>query len=115
MSDAYAAAGVDTDQADRAVDALVGVLRRIELDRPSASVVPSGHYASVLRVAPNLGIALGTDGVGSKLIVAERMGRYDTVGIDCVAMNVNDVVCVGAEPIALLDYLAVEQANPEVM
>ena len=69
----------------------------------------------MLEVAPNLGIAVGTDGVGSKLILAEQTGRYDTVGIDCVAMNVNDVVCVGAEPIALLDYLAVEQADPEVM
>jgi len=48
MSDAYAAAGVDTSQADRGVDALVGVLRRIEIDRPSASVLASGHYASVL-------------------------------------------------------------------
>ena len=47
--------------------------------------------------------------------MAEQAGRYDTVGIDCVAMNVNDIVCVGAEPIALLDYLAVEQADPEVM
>jgi phosphoribosylformylglycinamidine cyclo-ligase len=53
--------------------------------------------------------------VGSKLIVAEQTGRYDTVGIDCVAMNVNDVVCVGAEPIALLDYLAVERVDPDVM
>ena len=66
----------------------------------------------MLEVAPNLGIAVGTDGVGSKLIVAEQAGRLDTVGIDCVAMNVNDVVCVGAEPIALLDYLAVERDRP---
>ena len=78
-------------------------------------MLPSGHYAAVLEVAPNLGIAVGTDGVGSKLIVAEQAGRYDTVGIDCVAMNVNDIICVGAEPIALLDYLAVEQVDPEVM
>ena len=78
-------------------------------------MLASGHYAAVLEVAPNLGIAVGTDGVGSKLIVAEQTGRYDTVGIDCVAMNVNDVVCVGAEPIALLDYLAVERVDPEVM
>jgi phosphoribosylformylglycinamidine cyclo-ligase len=112
MNDAYAAAGVDTGQADRAVDALVGVLRRIELDRPSASVLGSGHYASVLRVAPNLGIAMSTDGVGSKLVVAEQADRLETIGIDCIAMNVNDVVCVGAEPIAMLDYLAVEQADP---
>src|ERR671937_1803505 len=115
MSDSYAAAGVDTRQADRAVDALVGVLRTIELDRPSASVLPSGHYASVLRVAPNLGIAVSTDGVGSKLVVAEQADRLETVGIDCVAMNVNALVCVGAEPIAMLDYLAVEQADPDAL
>jgi phosphoribosylformylglycinamidine cyclo-ligase len=113
--DSYAAAGVDTSQADRAVDALVGVLRTIELDRPSASVLPSGHYASVLRVAPNLGIALSTDGVGSKIVVAEQADRLETVGIDCVAMNVNDLVCVGAEPIAMLDYLAVEEADPDAL
>ncbi len=115
MSDAYAAAGVDTSQADRGVDALVGVLRTIELDRPSASVLASGHYASVLRVTPQLGIALSTDGVGSKIVVAEQAGRLETVGIDCIAMNVNDVVCVGAEPIAMLDYLAVEQVDPEAL
>jgi phosphoribosylformylglycinamidine cyclo-ligase len=115
MSDAYAAAGVDTSRADRAVDALVGVLRTIELDRPSASVLPGGHYASVLRVAPNLGIAVSTDGVGSKIVVAEQADRLETVGIDCVAMNVNDLVCVGAKPIAMLDYLAVEQADPDAL
>ena len=114
-TDAYARSGVDQHAADRAVAALVGVLKTIDTGKPSRSVLASGHYAAVLEVAPNLGIAVGTDGVGSKLILAEQTGRYDTVGIDCVAMNVNDVVCVGAEPIALLDYLAVEQANPEVM
>jgi phosphoribosylformylglycinamidine cyclo-ligase len=115
MSDSYAAAGVDTKQADAGVEALVGVLKTIKLDRASASVLPSGHYASVVRVAPNLGIALSTDGVGSKLVVAEQADRLETVGIDCVAMNVNDVVCVGAEPIALLDYLAVEQVDPQAL
>jgi phosphoribosylformylglycinamidine cyclo-ligase len=113
MSDAYAAAGVDTSQADRGVDALVAVLRRIEIDRPSASVLASGHYASVLRVADNLGIAMSTDGVGSKIVVAEQADRLETVGIDCIAMNVNDVVCVGAEPIAMLDYLAVQEPDAE--
>jgi phosphoribosylformylglycinamidine cyclo-ligase len=115
MSESYAAAGVDTGQADAAVDALVGVLRTIELDRPSVSVLPNGHYASVLRVAPNLGIAVSTDGVGSKIVVAEQAARLETVGIDCIAMNVNDLVCVGAEPIAMLDYLAVEQADPQAL
>jgi len=115
QEDAYAAAGVDVAEADRGVEALVGVLRTIELGRPSRSVLPSGHYANVLRVSENLGIAVCTDGVGSKVIVAEQTGRYDTVGIDCIAMNVNDLVCVGAEPIAVLDYLAVERSDPEVL
>ena len=115
MSDAYAAAGVDTRQADRAVGALVDVLRTIDIGRASASVVTGRHYAAVLKVTDELGIALSTDGVGSKLVVAERTGRLDTVGIDCVAMNVNDIVCVGAQPIALLDYLAVEEAEPDML
>jgi phosphoribosylformylglycinamidine cyclo-ligase len=113
MSDAYSAAGVDTDQADEGVGALVSVLRSIETGKPSRSVVPSGHYASVLRVTDDLGIAIATDGVGSKLVVAEQADRLETVGIDCVAMNVNDLICVGAEPIALVDYLAVEEVDPE--
>jgi phosphoribosylformylglycinamidine cyclo-ligase len=87
------------------------VLSTIDIGRPSRSVLGSGHYASVLEVAPGLGVALSTDGVGSKLVVAEQAGRLDTVGIDCVAMNVNDIVCVGAEPIAMLDYLAVERID----
>jgi phosphoribosylformylglycinamidine cyclo-ligase len=115
MTDAYAESGVDTRAADRGVAALVGVLRTIDTGRASRVVPLPGHFAAVLEVAPNLGIAVGTDGVGSKLIVAEQAGRYDTVGIDCVAMNVNDVVCVGAEPIAVVDYLALERADPEVM
>lgn len=115
MTDAYAAAGVDTLQADRGVGALVEVLRGIEPGRPSLAVPLPGHYASVLRVAPGLGIALATDSVGSKVIVAEQAGRFDTIGIDCVAMNVNDLICVGAQPLALLDYIAVERADPAML
>jgi phosphoribosylformylglycinamidine cyclo-ligase len=113
--DAYAAAGVDVAAADRAVGALVDVLRTIDPGRESRVVPLPGHYASVLRLTDTLGLALGTDGVGSKIVVAEQAGRLDTVGIDCIAMNVNDVVCVGAEPIAVLDYLAVEQADPDAL
>ena len=110
--DAYAAAGVSIASSDAGVRALVDVLRTIDPGRPSRSLLSSGHYASVLRVAPDLAIALSTDGVGSKLVVAEQSGRLSTVGIDCIAMNVNDLVCVGAEPLAMLDYLAVEQPDP---
>jgi len=78
-------------------------------------VLDIGFFANVVPVAPNLGIAISTDGVGTKLLVAEAVGRYDTVGIDCVAMNVNDVLCVGARPIALVDYVAVEEASAELL
>jgi phosphoribosylformylglycinamidine cyclo-ligase len=119
MSDAYAAAGVDTDQADQGVAAIVNVLKTIETGRASLTVPLPGHYASVMRLpgplAPGVGIALATDSVGSKVIVCEQTGRFDTIGIDCVAMNVNDLICVGATPLALLDYIAVERAEPELL
>jgi phosphoribosylformylglycinamidine cyclo-ligase len=114
VSDAYAKAGVDQGAADSAVAGLVRALGAIELGRPSLQVPLPGHYASVIKLDERIGIALSTDGVGTKLLVAEELGRFDTVGIDCVAMNVNDVICVGAEPLAMLDYIAVQKADPAV-
>jgi phosphoribosylformylglycinamidine cyclo-ligase len=113
--DAYARAGVSQRGADAAVAALLESLRRIDPGRPSRQIVGAGHYASVMRLDERTGLALSTDGVGTKLLVAEQLGRWDTVGIDCVAMNVNDLICVGAEPIAMLDYVAVREADPDVM
>lgn len=113
-TNAYARAGVDQGAADSAVAGLVRALGAIELGRPSRQVPLPGHYASVIRIDERTGIALSTDGVGTKLLLAEQLGRFDTVGIDCVAMNVNDVICVGAEPLAMLDYIAIERADPEV-
>jgi phosphoribosylformylglycinamidine cyclo-ligase len=112
---AYASAGVDTRGAGRAIDRLVEVLRSINPGRERRTVLRTGHYASVIALDDRLGLALCTDGVGTKLIVAEQARRFDTVGIDCVAMNVNDLVCVGAKPQAMVDYIAVEQADPEVL
>ena len=111
--DAYAQAGVSQNDADRAVAKLVAALATAELGRPSRQVDLGGHYAAVIRLDETTGIALSTDGVGTKLLVAEQLGRYDTVGIDCIAMNVNDIICVGAEPLAMLDYLAVDRADPD--
>jgi phosphoribosylformylglycinamidine cyclo-ligase len=110
--DAYTRVGVDQGAADSAVAALVGALGSIELGRAPRQVPLPGHYASVIRIDERTGIALSTDGVGTKLLVAEQLRRFDTVGIDCVAMNVNDVICVGAEPLAMLDYIAIERAEP---
>ncbi len=112
---AYARAGVDTGRADSAVAGLVEVLSRIDPGRESRVALGTGHYASVIALDERLGIALSTDGVGTKVIVAQEVGRYDTIGIDCIAMNVNDVVCVGATPLAVLDYIAVEDADPDTL
>src|ERR1044072_6578248 len=109
--DSYAAAGVSQSEADRAVAALLASLATAKVE--SRSVLKSRHYANFIDVDGTTGIALSPDGVGTKLLVAEALGRYDTVGIDCIAMNVNDVICVGAKPLAMLDYLAVEKADAE--
>jgi phosphoribosylformylglycinamidine cyclo-ligase len=111
---AYARSGVDQSGGDRAVSALVSALRGASLDRKSAQVPLPGHYASVIRLGDGTGLAMSTDTVGTKMVVAERLGRYETIGIDCVAMNANDVVCVGAEPIAMLDFVLCAEADPEV-
>jgi phosphoribosylformylglycinamidine cyclo-ligase len=111
--DAYARAGVSQGDADAAVASLVSALAA-KAPGQSRQVLASGHYANVVRLDEATGIALSTDGVGTKLMVAEQLGRWDTVGIDCVAMNVNDVVCVGAVPLAMVDYLAVDRADPDV-
>ena len=60
-------------------------------------LLPLGHFANVIEIGGQ-GIAFSTDGVGSKTIIAQMLGKYDTIGIDCVAMNVNDLLCVGAKP-----------------
>ena len=113
MNDAYARAGVSQSEADDAVGALVASLAR-SAPAESRQALGSGHYANVVRIGENSGIAITTDGVGTKLVIAEQLGRWDTVGIDCVAMNVNDVICVGAEPVAMVDYLAVDTADAKV-
>lgn len=74
--------------------------------------LPIGYFANVIQLDGRLGLAVATDGIGSKTMVAQMLGQYDTVGVDCVAMNVNDLLCVGAMPVALTDYLAVNRDDP---
>jgi phosphoribosylformylglycinamidine cyclo-ligase len=71
-----------------------------------------GHYAGLLDMG-SFALAMTTDGVGSKVLIANAISKWDTVGIDCIAMNVNDLYAIGAEPIAFVDYLAVEKVDPE--
>ncbi|MBE43594.1 MAG: phosphoribosylformylglycinamidine cyclo-ligase [Thaumarchaeota archaeon] len=73
-----------------------------------------GHYAGLIEIENNKVLALHTDGVGTKVLVAQMARRFDTIGIDCVAMNVNDVICVGAEPLAFVDYIAIKKPNKKL-
>jgi len=97
----YAAAGVDIAESEAATAALVGAAGEFE-----------GDYAGLVDIGEQY-LALATDGVGTKLLVAEAVEDYSTVGIDCIAMNVNDLVAQGVEPVAFVDYLAVEEPDDE--
>jgi len=114
----YRSAGIDTAAEEQALSgALVHLNRTLEAraGKRGGAVLPNGVFANVLDLGTGRGIAISTDGVGSKVLIAQQLGKYDTIGIDCIAMNVNDVLCVGAEPLSLVDYLAVEVLDPVVM
>jgi len=76
--------------------------------------LPIGYFANVIDIG-GIGLGICTDGVGSKAIVAQMMNKYDTIGIDCVAMNVNDLLCVGARPLSMVDYIAIEKADAAML
>ncbi len=105
----YSESGVDIDLEAKTVSEIAAKLQSTLEYRDI--ITDSGHYAALVRLGDKA-IAMSTDGVGSKILIAEMMNKYDTVGIDCIAMVVNDILCVGAEPIALVDYLAVEKPDP---
>src|SRR3989338_1015422 len=102
----YSKAGVDVQKVKGMHAQIDEMLRATH----SADVLPIyGHYAGLMKLPGSKQLlAMHTDGVGTKVIVAQRLRKFDTVGIDCVAMNVNDIICVGARPTALVDYLALE-------
>lgn len=112
----YKTAGVDTAATQ---SGLHKIIERIKATWPPAGEVGAvqldiGYFANVIDVG-GIGVAISTDGVGSKSVIAQMMRRYDTIGIDCVAMNVNDLLCVGARPISLVDYIAVEDSDAEML
>jgi len=118
----YKSAGVDLELYDETMRRLPALMQRTFTPR----VLPlADAFAGLMRLnhSSRPGVASyqdpvlvsGTDGVGTKLKVAQRMQRYDTVGIDLVAMSVNDVLCLGAEPLLFLDYLALNRDNPDLV
>ena len=111
----YASAGVDIDLEGSAVASLIGALSTSvrQPGTPGAPVDLPGGFGGLIEFGENL-LALATDGVGSKLQIATLLEQWGGVGIDCMAMNVNDLLCVGAEPIAFVDYVAVPRPDPAI-
>ncbi|MHC1585204.1 MAG: phosphoribosylformylglycinamidine cyclo-ligase [Candidatus Syntropharchaeia archaeon] len=110
MPKTYADAGVDISEEEKAIKALS---KEIKYRRRDFSPLLVGHYAGLIDLG-EFALAITTDGVGSKVIIAREMGKFDTIGIDCIAMNVNDLLAVGAEPISFVDYLAMESPDEEI-
>jgi len=103
----YAESGVDIRKEEKTIKALTGKLSYVR-EGIGAPLTGIGHYAGLLDFG-EYALALATDGVGSKVLIANEMQRWNTVGIDCIAMNVNDLLAIGAEPMAFVDYLALEK------
>lgn len=114
FSESYKAAGVDVTAGYKAVELMKEHVARTKTDGVVSGI---GGFGGLF--APNLTgmkepvLVSGTDGVGTKLKLAFLLNKHDTIGIDCVAMCVNDVVCCGAAPLFFLDYLAVGKNYPE--
>ncbi len=110
----YKSAGVDIDRASLAIERLKSLA--VKTNRPEVKE-GIGGFAGVFRLEKRWRspcLVAGSDGVGTKLKIAIECNRHDTVGIDLVAMCVNDVLCVGAEPVFFLDYFACGRLNPSV-
>ena len=111
----YRDAGVDVKKIRSAQKSIGEIISASHSHLSEGKVLSGfGHYAGLIRLGKHT-LALHSDGVGTKVLVAQLMNRFDTVGVDCVAMNVNDIICVGARPIGFVDYIALRQPNEELL
>jgi phosphoribosylformylglycinamidine cyclo-ligase len=106
----YSESGVDIKKEEKAIKELIN---QVTSTRKGIGKPLGGHYAGMIDFGEQA-LVLCTDGVGSKVLIAKEINKYDTIGIDCIAMNVNDAICVGAEPLAFVDYLAIDNPNPKL-
>src|SRR5580658_619401 len=118
-SPSYATAGVDEEREQQVfARALRPWLARTAVRSPlvaSITGLASGYFATLMDIPPGPKLALSTDGVGTKILLAREANRWEPIGIDCVANNVNDLICVGAVPLALLDYVATDRIDEGVL
>ena len=103
----YKKAGVDISQikqSQKAIGKLISSTHKLQ--KKAKMTHGFGHYAGIVEIPGGKLLATHTDGVGTKVVIANMMKKYNTIGIDCVAMNVNDIICIGATPISFVDYIA---------
>lgn len=111
----YADSGIDIGVISRAQKKIGDMISATHFLPLKAKVISGyGSYAGLIDFGTKI-LALHADGVGSKIIVAQMMNRFDTIGLDCIAMNVNDIICVGAQPLAFIDYIALKSANKSLL
>jgi phosphoribosylformylglycinamidine cyclo-ligase len=112
MPKTYSEAGVDID---KEIESINAVVKELSFRREGIGGIleSTGHFTGLIDFG-EWALSLCTDGVGTKLLVANAMKKWDTIGIDCMALNVNDMICIGAEPIAFVDYFAVDKYDEEM-
>ena len=114
MVSTYSEAGVDIDASEKATEALIAQIKGVNRKGDGEAIKLDNGFAGLVKLGDGA-LAMCTDGVGSKLLLAEEMDSIHTVGIDCVAMNTNDLICVGAEPLSFVDYVALDKPDEKLM
>ena len=115
MALTYKKAGVDISkikQSQKAIGKLIASTHNLQ--KKAKITHGFGHYAGIVEIPGGKLLATHTDGVGTKVVIANMMKKYNTIGIDCVAMNVNDIICIGATPISFVDYIAANKNNQSI-
>ncbi|GFN40949.1 MAG: phosphoribosylformylglycinamidine cyclo-ligase [Marine Group I thaumarchaeote] len=111
----YKKAGVDITKIKKSQATIGKIIESTHKLQSKAKVAHGfGHYAGITELPGKMMLAIHTDGVGTKVLIANKMKKYDTVGIDCIAMNVNDIICIGATPISFVDYIAANKNDQKI-
>ncbi|MFB5603568.1 MAG: phosphoribosylformylglycinamidine cyclo-ligase [Candidatus Nitrosomaritimum aestuariumsis] len=111
----YKKAGVDISDIKKSQAAIGRLISSTHKLQKKAKIAHGfGHYAGIVEIPGGKLLATHTDGVGTKVVIANMMKKYNTIGIDCVAMNVNDIICIGATPISFVDYIAANKNDQQI-
>ena len=115
MTLTYKKAGVDISNIKKSQAAIGKMIESThKLQKMAKMTHGFGHYAGIVEIPGGKLLATHTDGVGTKVVIANLMKKYNTIGIDCVAMNVNDIICIGATPISFVDYIAANKNEQQI-